>query len=167
VGFGGLQTPLIYATKPDRHLPAMMESAVMKHGVAPHCLKLEVTESMLAQDFGVASDILGDLKQKGFRIALDDFGTGYSNLSYINRLPITAIKIDRSFVKGIDTDDSALALINAIVALAKSLGLSVICEGVETQAQKKVLEETKCDSIQGYLVSKPLAADAFSQQFLL
>jgi EAL domain-containing protein (putative c-di-GMP-specific phosphodiesterase class I) len=121
---------------------------------------------MLAQDFVVASEILGNLKQKGFWIALDDFGTGYSNLAYINRLPVTEIKIDRAFVNGIDTDKSALALINAIVVMAKSLNLNVVCEGIETPEQRAALEGTECDTIQGYLVSRPLPADAFYDAYL-
>jgi diguanylate cyclase (GGDEF)-like protein/PAS domain S-box-containing protein len=150
----------------DRHLPEMMEQSVTTHGIHPGGVKLEVTESMLAQDFVVASEILGNLKQKGFWIALDDFGTGYSNLAYINRLPVTEIKIDRAFVNGIDTDKSALALINAIVVMAKSLNLNVVCEGIETPEQRAALEGTKCDTIQGYLVSKPLPAEAFHDAFL-
>ena len=113
-----------------------------------------------------ASKVLAGLKDKGFRIALDDFGTGYSNLSYISRLPVTAIKIDRSFVTGLMADNAALSLINGIVALAKSLHLTVICEGIETAEQRTLLEITQCDSIQGYLISRPLAAEDFYLGFL-
>jgi diguanylate cyclase (GGDEF)-like protein/PAS domain S-box-containing protein len=150
----------------NRDMPEMMAQAIRRHGVTAHCVKLEVTESMLAQDFDAMSQVLAGLKQKGFRIALDDFGTGYSNLSYISRLPVTAIKIDRSFVTGLTADKTALPLIKGIVALAKSLDLTVICEGIETVEQRTMLEDTQCDSIQGYLISKPLPAEAFYSGFL-
>jgi diguanylate cyclase (GGDEF)-like protein/PAS domain S-box-containing protein len=148
------------------NLPEMMAQATTRHGVRPDSIKLEVTESMLAQDFEAASQVLANLKEKGFRIALDDFGTGYSNLAYISRLPVTAIKIDRSFVTGLAADETAPQLIRAIVALAKSLNLNVICEGIETAEQREMLESTQCDSIQGYLISRPLAAEAFRLSFL-
>lgn len=150
----------------NRDLPEMMAQAIEHHGISAHCVKLEVTESMLAQDVDATSKVLAGLKHKGFRIALDDFGTGYSNLAYINRLPVTTIKIDRSFVTGLTVDKSALGLIKGIVALAKSLDLSVICEGVETAEQRTMLEATECDSIQGYLISRPLSAADFYSSFL-
>ena len=145
----------------NRDLPEMMTQAIKRHGVSAESMKLEVTESMLAQDFDTMSQVLASLKQKGFRIALDDFGTGYSNLSYISRLPVTAIKIDRSFVTGLSIDKGALPLIKGIIALAKSLDLHVICEGIETKEQREILEGTECDSIQGYLISKPVSAESF------
>ncbi|MFC5462605.1 putative bifunctional diguanylate cyclase/phosphodiesterase [Massilia niabensis] len=147
-------------------LPEMMTQAIKRHGVSPSSIKLEVTESMLAQDFDVMSQILGTLKQKGFRIALDDFGTGYSNLAYIRLLPVTAIKIDRSFVTGLAVDNGALKLVKGIIALAKSLDLHVICEGIETTEQREALESTECDSIQGYLISRALPAETFLANFL-
>ena len=150
----------------NHNLPEMMAQAIQRHHISPNYIKLEVTESMLAQDFDATSRVLNNLKEKGFRIALDDFGTGYSNLSYISRLPVTAIKIDRSFVIGLTTDETALPLIKAIVALAKSLDLIVICEGIETTEQRQMLETTQCDSIQGYLISEPLPAQAFASKFL-
>jgi len=150
----------------NRDMPEMMAQTIQRHGVSAHCVKLEVTESMLAQDFDAMSQVLAGLKQKGFRIALDDFGTGYSNLSYISRLPVTAIKVDRSFLTGLTADKAALPLIKGIVALAKSLDLTVICEGVETAEQRTLLQSTQCDSIQGYLISRPLPAEAFYAGFL-
>ncbi|WP_084416622.1 putative bifunctional diguanylate cyclase/phosphodiesterase [Massilia alkalitolerans] len=151
----------------NRDLPEMMNQAIKRHGVSAEAMKLEVTESMLAQDFDTMSQILASLKQKGFRIALDDFGTGYSNLSYISRLPVTAIKIDRSFVTGLSIDKGALPLIKGIVALAKSLDLHVICEGIETKEQREILEGTECDSIQGYVISRPVSAESFYTRCLL
>jgi len=147
-------------------LPEMFAQVIKRHSVSATCIKLEVTESMLAQDFDEMSKVLAGLKQKGFRIALDDFGTGYSNLAYLSRLPVTAIKIDRSFVTALAADETALPLIKGIVALAKSLKLHVICEGIETAEQRAVLQETECDSIQGYLISRPLPAEDFYGRFL-
>ncbi len=150
----------------DPDLPLVMETSIQKYAINPQSVKLEVTESMLAQDFHVSAKVLGSLKEKGFEIALDDFGTGYSNLAYINRFPVGAIKIDRSFIIDLECDQSALALVNGIIALAKSLQLTVICEGIETQAQRSILESTQCDMIQGYLVSKPVPAQEFFEFFL-
>lgn len=141
--------------------PEMMAQVIRRHGVSAKSIKLEVTESMLAQDFGAMSRVLASLKAKGFRIALDDFGTGYSNLAYISQLPVTAIKIDRSFVTALAVDERALRLINGIIALAKSLDLHVICEGIETSEQREIIQRTECDSIQGYLISKPVSAETF------
>lgn len=150
----------------NRDMPEMMAQAIARHGIHAYSVKLEVTESMLAQDVDATSQVLAGLKQKGFRIALDDFGTGYSNLSYISRLPVTAIKIDRSFVTGLTADKSALRLIRGVVALAKSLDLTVICEGIETAEQRTMLEATQCDSIQGYLISEPLPPEVLYSSFL-
>lgn len=147
-------------------MPEMMAQAIKRHGLNANWVKLEVTESMLAQDFDAMSQVLVGLKEKAFRIALDDFGTGYSNLAYISRLPVTAIKIDRSFVTGLMADKAALPLIKGIVALAKSLDLTVICEGIETAEQRALLESTQCGIIQGYLISKPLSAEGFYSTFL-
>jgi diguanylate cyclase (GGDEF)-like protein/PAS domain S-box-containing protein len=137
-----------------------------KHGIDPHCIELEVTESMLSQDLEVSSKVLTRLVEEGFKVALDDFGTGFSNLAYIKRLPVGVIKIDRSFVTGIDSDPRAMDLIKGIIAMAKSLKLAVICEGVETQDQRLALEKTSCDIIQGYLISKPVPADDLRERFL-
>lgn len=150
----------------NRDMPEMMTQGVLRHSISPNQIKLEVTESMLAQDFDAATEVLDSLKRKGFRIALDDFGAGYSNLSYISRLPVTEIKIDRSFVTGLTIDKSALSLIKGIVALAKSLDLTVICEGIETVEQRELLKDTQCDTIQGYLIGKPVSPADFYERFL-
>ena len=150
----------------DPNFTAVIHKIIQTHGVDPQCIELEITESMLAQDLEMSSDVLTRLAEEGFQVALDDFGTGFSNLAYINRLPVTAIKIDRSFVANIDSDSKAIDLVTGIVALAKSLKLAVICEGIETQEQRRALEKTQCDIIQGYLISKPLPADALFERFL-
>jgi diguanylate cyclase (GGDEF)-like protein len=150
----------------DPDFPRIIDCAARMHGVNPRCIELEITESMLAQDMQVSSDVLTQLAAQGFRVALDDFGTGFSNLAYINRLPVTAIKIDKSFIAHIESDPKSMDLVTCIVALGKSLGLTVICEGVERQEQRVALERTRCDMIQGYLISRPLPADEVFRQFL-
>ena len=150
----------------DENLPALLTSLVKRHGLHPECIKLEVTESMLMQDTDKAAAVLHKLKLAGFRIALDDFGTGYSNLSYLRQFPITAIKIDRSFVQEIEQDRRCLDIVNGVIAFAKSLKLSVICEGIETEAQAAAIRSTECDVLQGYLIGKPMRASDFQALLL-
>jgi EAL domain-containing protein (putative c-di-GMP-specific phosphodiesterase class I) len=145
----------------DENLPCLLANLVRHYGIDTECIKLEVTESMLMQDAEQAGAVLRRLKQDGFQIALDDFGTGYSNLSYLRQFPITAIKIDRSFVQEIEEDQRCLDIVHGVIAFAKSLKLSVICEGIETEGQKTAIQSTGCDVLQGYLIGKPMPADAF------
>ena len=145
----------------DENLPPLLQNIVAHYGLDAECIKLEVTESMLMQDIDKAALILRSLRNVGFRIALDDFGTGYSNLSYLRQLPITAIKIDRSFVREIERDRRCLDIVNGVIAFAKSLKLDVICEGIETELQKEAIRSTGCDILQGYLIGKPMRATDF------
>jgi diguanylate cyclase (GGDEF)-like protein/PAS domain S-box-containing protein len=145
----------------DENLPPLLKNIVAHHGLDAECIKLEVTESMLMQDIDKAALILRSLRSVGFRIALDDFGTGYSNLSYLRQLPITTIKIDRSFVREIERDRRCLDIVNGVIAFAKSLKLDVICEGIETELQKEAIRSTGCDVLQGYLIGKPMRAADF------
>jgi len=150
----------------DESLPAMMKEVVERYGLHPECIKLEVTESMLMQDIDKAAQVLHMLKLEGFRIALDDFGTGYSNLSYLRQFPITAIKIDRSFVQEIEQDRRCLDIVNGVIAFAKSLKLAVICEGIETEGQRSAICSTGCDVLQGFLIGKPMAEADFRKLLL-
>jgi diguanylate cyclase (GGDEF)-like protein/PAS domain S-box-containing protein len=150
----------------DENLPLLLKNLAAHYALPPECIKLEVTESMLAQDIGKAASVLHSLQREGFRIALDDFGTGYSNLSYLRQFPITAIKIDRSFVQEIEEDRRCLDIVNGMIAFAKSLKLSVICEGIETEAQAAAIRSTDCDVLQGYLIGKPMPASAFQELLL-
>lgn len=150
----------------DPTLINRVDAIIVKYGLSPDCIELEVTESMLVQDFATTSKILEPFKQKGYRIALDDFGTGYSNFSYLNSLPITAIKIDRSFLRNIESDWKAIAVINGIIALGKSLDLTVITEGIETESEYEIIKGTKCDQIQGYFISRPLPAKELAEKFI-
>ncbi|MEC4723818.1 EAL domain-containing protein [Noviherbaspirillum sp. CPCC 100848] len=147
-------------------LHEMFAACARKHGVDPKFIKIEITESMLSQDVSIAEAGLNKLKEYGFRIALDDFGTGYSNFTYLHRFPVTALKIDRSFVQPIAQDAKALAMLNGIISLAKAINLTVICEGVETENQREALLGTGCDLIQGYLTGRPLVAEEFTQLHL-
>ena len=128
-------------------------------GLGPSLLELEVTESMIMHDVVHATRILQQLNDAGIRLAIDDFGTGYSSLAYLKRFPIHVLKIDQSFVRDIMTDPDDAAIVQAIIALAHSLRLGVIAEGVETREQFDFLKAHHCDAVQGYLIAKPLTID--------
>jgi len=130
-------------------------------GANAHRLKLELTESLLLDDVEVTITKMIALKAQGVSFALDDFGTGFSSLSYLKRLPLDQLKIDQSFVRDILTDLNDAAITRTIVALANSMGLAVIAEGVETQAQRDFLAQQGCHTYQGYLFSHPIAMDKF------
>ena len=136
----------------------MVINAVQEQGGSPDSLELEVTESLLMRDVEASIHKLSLLRGLGIHIAMDDFGTGYSSLSYIARLPINLVKIDRSFVNGMANSPQDMAIVTTIIALAHSLNLRVVAEGVETESQSKLLKLLKCDEAQGYLFSKPLPA---------
>jgi len=139
--------------------------ALETSGLDPKCLELELTESAIMHNTDLAISMLRKLKLKGIRIALDDFGTGYSSLSYLKRFPIDVVKIDRSFVRGLnkDADDEAITL--AIIAMARSLNLKVVAEGVETKEQLTFLREHNCDLVQGYYYSPAVPAEAIEALF--
>ncbi|WP_256757109.1 bifunctional diguanylate cyclase/phosphodiesterase [Cohnella sp. WQ 127256] len=130
-------------------------------GIPPQTLVLEITESM-AMDIGQAAQKLNQLKSLGVLVDIDDFGTGYSSLNYLKRLPIDRLKIDRSFVRDITTDPSDAAIVASITAMAHHLNIAVVAEGVETMEQLMYLTDHACDEAQGYLFSKPLPANEFS-----
>ena len=138
-------------------------SILDRTGANPQRLKLELTESILIHDMDDAISKMMALKAKGVGFALDDFGVGYSSLSYLKRLPLDWVKIDRSFVRDVLTDNNDATIIRAILLLAKSMGLAVIAEGVETGAQKDFLASHGCTAYQGYLFSRPLPLDQFER----
>ena len=135
-------------------------------GLDPRYLELEMTESLLVNNVDENIAVLRKLGQSGVRIAVDDFGTGYSSLSYLRQLPIDTLKIDRSFVRDIETDPEDRAIIQAIIAMAHSLTLQVTAEGVETHGQLDALARLGCDEYQGYLFSKPLPPVEIAARFL-
>ena len=124
-------------------------------------LELEITESVIMDDVDRKIAILEQLRNLGVTVAVDDFGTGYSSLAYISRLPITSLKIDRAFINRMDEEPQRYSLVSSIVALARPLELAVVAEGVETEAQARLLTLLRCDEAQGFLFSKPLDADHF------
>ncbi|WP_409523655.1 putative bifunctional diguanylate cyclase/phosphodiesterase [Nitrincola sp. MINF-07-Sa-05] len=139
----------------------------LRQASLPACyLELELTESCLLKDFERSARSLRKLRLLGVSLAMDDFGTGYSSLSYLKRLRLHRLKIDRSFVTGLPADQGDLAIVSTIVAMARSLGLEVVAEGVETEQQRISLSQLGCDEYQGYLFSKPLSAGDFGQRFL-
>ncbi|MBF0283227.1 MAG: EAL domain-containing protein [Magnetococcales bacterium] len=146
----------------ERILPQTVANAIHDTGIEPHMLELEVTESLLMTDMEPAIDILNQLRAQGIHLAIDDFGTGYSSLSYLKRFPIHCLKIDRAFVRDITTDPDAAAIIRTIIAMAKSLGLSLVAEGVASVEQLEFLRLLECDTVQGFLFSPPLPPEEIS-----
>jgi diguanylate cyclase len=144
-------------------LMGYVREALARSGLPAQALELEVTESLLMGDPGEACTQLAEMRRWGVTIALDDFGTGYSSMSILRQLPIDVMKIDRSFVIGLGSDDGAMAVTRAIVALARSLRLHLVAEGIETEAQAEVLRSMGCDELQGYLFSRPVPAGQFEQ----
>lgn len=142
-------------------LQKIIETALDKHGVPAENLTLELTESMLMQRPAEAARTLVLLKEIGVNLSLDDFGTGFSSLAYLTRFPMDILKIDRSFIEGIETDPSARQIITAIIELADGLGLETVAEGVETLAQEEFLRNLGCSTMQGYLISHPLPPEEF------
>lgn len=142
----------------DESFPTFVAEVLVERGLPPHRLILEVTEGVLVHDHLSVAAQLDRLRAIGVRVAIDDFGTGYSSLSYLRRLPADLLKIDRSFVCEVDEDPSALALVAAILDLARSLGLDVIAEGVETREQAEALTFLGCPRVQGFLYARPQPA---------
>jgi diguanylate cyclase (GGDEF)-like protein/PAS domain S-box-containing protein len=140
----------------QRDFADLVVGAVHQEGDHPEALELEVTESLLMKDVKASIQKLSVLRGVGIHVAMDDFGTGYSSLSYIARLPINSVKIDRSFINGMAGSPQDMAIVTTIIALAHSLNLRVVAEGVETREQARLLALLKCDEAQGFLYSKPL-----------
>ena len=148
----------------DEHLLDDVRSVLAEHGLAPDALSIEVTESSLMADPRRAAALLAQLDAMGVRVAVDDFGTGYSSLASLKRLAPRAIKIDRSFVRGLPADTDDLAITGAVVALGRHLGMRVVAEGVETEAQRDCLLQLGCDQLQGYLFGRPMPATELARR---
>lgn len=146
----------------SRDLLSIVENVLAETGFSPSDLELEVTESVAMRDVEFTIATLGKLKEIGVRLAIDDFGTGYSSLNYLKQFPIDKLKVDQSFVRNLTTDPSDMAIVKAIIALAHSLQLRVIAEGVETEAQLRLLHGYGCHEVQGYLISQPLVPEDYA-----
>jgi EAL domain-containing protein (putative c-di-GMP-specific phosphodiesterase class I) len=142
------------------HLVRQLLGVTGEYGIRPDNLEIEVTECTLMDNIDTTAGVIRALRETGIRISVDDFGTGYSSLNYLQRFAVSSIKIDRSFVRQITTDADIATIVRGIIAMAHAAGLGVIAEGVETGAQLAFLRRLHCDQFQGYLFSKPLAADA-------
>lgn len=139
-------------------LLADIDQILAETGVNPGLLKLEITESAIMDNAEMAIDLTQNLRSRSIQISIDDFGTGYSSLAYLKLFPIHILKIDRSFVKDIETDENDAAICEMTMLLAQKLGLQAVAEGVETRTQLDFLSRIGCQWIQGYLFSKPLPA---------
>ena len=143
----------------DETLVDTVRRTLRATGFDPRSLELEITETAAMRDARHTAQILGALRAMGVRVALDDFGTGYSSLSHLVRLPISTVKIDRSFVRDLLTVPEHAAVAASVIALGHRLGLTVVAEGVETIGERSVLRDEGCDAIQGFLYSRPLPAE--------
>ena len=162
----GLSAPIVWINLSpyqlrERDFIDRLAQALENHGVPATQIGVELTESAIMERIDQAREILGRLDQMGVSISIDDFGTGYSSLAYLKKLPIHELKIDRTFVDGIDEDGDDRAIATAIVTMAHTLGLRVVAEGVETRSQLEVLKLLGCETAQGYLLHHPLEAKAF------
>jgi EAL domain-containing protein (putative c-di-GMP-specific phosphodiesterase class I) len=144
-------------------LAKIVEGVLKEAGLEAHSLSLDITETAYIKVMEGNTAALDELKQQGVRISLDDFGTGYSSLSYLKRLPADALKIDRSFIKGLGEDVEDTALVQMIIDLAHTFGLEVVAEGVESEAQADQLKEMGCDLGQGYHFTKPLPPEGVEE----
>jgi len=147
----------------EQQLPQKIRRAIDSNNLKPHSFEIEITESVMAEQRRETLEILQHLKKMGMTISVDDFGTGYSSLMYLKNFPINSIKIDRFFVKDITENPQDAAIVHAIVAMAQSLNMTVIAEGIETSKQFKMLRDMGCDVAQGYLFSPAIPAEEFAQ----
>ncbi len=144
------------------HFPKVVEAALQRHQVPPTALGLELTESTLIDEAEAPGTELRDIEALGVRVAIDDFGTGYSSLLYLLRFRVDILKIDRTFVSGLGTSDESTAIVEAVIGLAHTLGMTVSAEGVETHRQLEELRRLQCDSACGFLLSRPVSAEEIS-----
>ena len=164
--FGPLSVNLSGSQLRQAQLGERIAAILATFGLGADKLQLEITESFIMTQAEEALLILHELKELGLQLAIDDFGTGYSSLSYLKRLPLDILKIDKSFVRGLPSDPDDAAITRAIIALGRSLQMTVIAEGVETKAQEIFLTSEGCEQIQGYVISRPLSAESFAANFL-
>lgn len=155
----------ISAVQVTDELPKRIEQLLAEYNVPSHALELEITESLLMENIDYILPILNKIKTLGVGFAIDDFGTGYSSLSYLRYLPINKLKIDRAFIMNIENNKDDISMVKAIVAMAKSLNLTVLAEGIENQNQLNLIKELSCERYQGYFFNKPLDANNFTSLY--
>jgi EAL domain-containing protein (putative c-di-GMP-specific phosphodiesterase class I) len=146
----------------QKNLLALITDTLAATGLAPDYLELELTESSIMEHSEQNIALLGSLKQMGIRLSIDDFGTGFSSMSALKLLPIHRLKIAQQFVRDILTDPDDAAITDAIIAMAHSLKLTVLAEGVETREQMDYLRQRQCDEVQGFYFARPMPADEFT-----
>ena len=151
----------------DPDLIIDIQSAIQTYQISADQLEFEVTESLLATDIQHAIELLKSLQSLGSTIAIDDFGTGYSSLNYIKRLPLDKLKVDRAFIKDLPDDNDDKQITAAIIAMAHTLNLKVVAEGVETKEQMHFLQTLSCEIGQGYLFDRPISPEEFEQSALV
>ncbi len=147
----------------DEDLVKDIADALESSGMKPELLELELTENYVIQNAERAGRVLGEIKKLGARLAIDDFGVGYSSLTHLKRFPIDTLKVDRSFIRDLPQDPEDKAITEAIIAMGKSLNLTVVAEGVETLEQQTFLRDHACDEMQGFFFSKPIPSDQFAE----
>jgi len=151
----------------DTRLPGEIEELLERYDTPPHQLELEITEETLMRDPKRALDVIARISELGVGFSLDDFGTGYSSLAYLTRLPLDALKVDRSFVDGLGSDRRDTAITEAIIAMSHALSLDVIAEGVETAVQAAELSRLGCGLAQGFLFSRAVPAAEITRMLQL
>jgi EAL domain-containing protein (putative c-di-GMP-specific phosphodiesterase class I) len=142
-----------------------VKNIVGKYAVDPQLLKLELTESMLVDNVNEAIEKIESLRKFGVQFSLDDFGTGYSSLQYLKKIPLDQLKIDQSFVRGLEVDHHDRSIVRTVIAIAQSLELEAIAEGVETEGQLQILKAEGCNFYQGYLLGRPMMIEQFESLF--
>jgi EAL domain-containing protein (putative c-di-GMP-specific phosphodiesterase class I) len=147
----------------DPELVDAVRNVLADTGLKPDLLELEVTESSVMHNVERALEVLSALKKMGVRLAIDDFGTGYSSLAQLKRFPIDTLKVDRSFIRELPADSEDKAIAEAIIAMGRTLNLTVVAEGVETLEQQEFLRGRACDQMQGFFFSKPVPAADFAE----
>ncbi|NQZ23703.1 MAG: bifunctional diguanylate cyclase/phosphodiesterase [Colwellia sp.] len=140
-----------------------IQTLLYKYEIPPRCLELEITENIVMTEIDTAMNTIVVLQNMGIKVSIDDFGTGYSSLAYLRKLPIDKIKIDRSFIEEVASNDSDLTIVKSMVELSHGLGKRVLAEGVETEEQLRLLRNIGCDAVQGYFISKPLPEEALKK----
>jgi len=143
-----------------------ISTAMVKYGVGPGQIEVEITESLFMYDAEEVGGVLKGLSGLGARVTIDDFGTGYSSLGYLRHFSVDALKIDRTFLSDITLSSQSLAIVRAMITMCRGLGIGVIAEGVETQEQLEILRKLQCDEYQGYLFSRPVPAEEIRRRYL-